>query len=46
MTGVIVLFSALALVLLAWVLHVNAKDREALEKELDEEFAEDAEQRK
>lgn len=34
-----ILFSILALAAIGWVLHVNARDRAILEKELDEELA-------
>jgi hypothetical protein len=34
-----ILFSILALAAIGWVLHVNARDRAILEKELDQEFA-------
>lgn len=33
-----ILCSILALAGIGWVLHVNARDRKALEKELDDEF--------
>ena len=33
-----ILFSILSLAAIGWVLHVNARDRKRLEKELDDEF--------
>lgn len=46
MTIMIVMFSALALALMAWVLHINAKDRDTFEKELEDDLAEDTEDRR
>ncbi|MGX4640409.1 hypothetical protein [Massilia sp. SYSU DXS3249] len=43
MTIMIVMFSVLALALMAWVLHINSKDRETFEKELEDDLAEDTE---
>jgi len=40
-----ILSSFLALLLLAWVLRINAKDRKTFERELDEELAKDPEGR-
>lgn len=40
-----ILFSFLALLLLAWVLHINANDRKTFERELDEELSGDPEGR-
>lgn len=44
MTGMILLFAMLALLLVIWVLRRNAQDRETFEKELDEELREDGKQ--
>jgi Flp pilus assembly protein TadB len=41
----ILMFSLLALLLIAWVLHINANDRKQFEKELEEELAGDSEDR-
>lgn len=36
-----IICSILALAAIGWVLHVNANDRKAFEKELEEEFADE-----
>ena len=40
-----ILFSFLALLLVAWVLHVNASDRKTFERELEAELSGDPEDR-
>jgi hypothetical protein len=39
MTGMTLMCSLLALLLVGWVLRRNARDRDSFEKELDEELA-------
>jgi len=43
MTGMVVLFAMLALLLVIWVLRRNVRDRESFEKELEDELREDGE---
>ena len=45
MTGMILMFSLLALVLVIWVLRRNAQDRETFERELEEDLRDDSETR-
>ena len=43
--AMIVLFSILALLALGWVLYTNSNDRKTFEKELEEDLADDTEDR-
>ena len=45
MMTTILMFSLLALLPVAWVLHINAKDRKQFEKELEQNLRDDPEGR-